>query len=126
MSSKENKTDGAPQKRYNVQHDPFREIKMQQDVLNQAIEQHPNEPEIQDALRRQKAALGAHAVALKRERETLKNIHDGGGAYYSNLHHHGTLGQFLAHGDAKIAETKRNLGALAGKSTEKKPDAPTD
>jgi len=87
-------------------HDAFREIRQQQELLNKAIAQHPDDPEIQKALREQKDALGAEVSALKHEHEVLKGTKDGGGAFASNLRHSGGLADFLASGDAKVRVVK--------------------
>jgi hypothetical protein len=57
----------------NVQHDAFKEIKLQQEILNKAIQQHPNEPKIQDALRKQKDALGTEIYNLKQHNASISN-----------------------------------------------------
>lgn len=85
-----------------VQHDPIEDIKRQQEVFNQAIHQHENEPEIQDALRKQKDALGEMVKDYRHEQEVIKKHHDGGGAYAASLHHSGNLGDLLMSGDGKV------------------------
>lgn len=79
-----------------VDHDQVKDIESQLNVLNQAIKQHENEPDMQEALRKQKYILDEMKNEVMRERKEIdKQEHNGAGTYKSQLHHSGNLGDFL-------------------------------
>src|SRR6478609_1748618 len=96
-----------------VDHDPLEDIKNQQGSLNIAIQQHEGEPEIQDALRKQKDALGEMAKDYENEKEFLKEHKDGGGAWTASLHNSGNLGDTLSSGDGTVRTFTRTVNKFA-------------
>lgn len=91
-------------------HDPLADIKQQQDALNIAIAQHEGDPEIQDALRKQKDALGDAAAEYKHEKEAIKaHGDDGGGTRLSAMHHVGTIGDTLLEQADKVTKKTHKI-----------------
>jgi len=92
-----------------VDHDPLKDIKQQQEVLDKAIHQHEGDADIVDALKKQKAELGEMAKDYRSQNEQLKEHPDGGGAFLSSLHHSGNLGDVLSSGDGKTRVFTRTV-----------------
>ena len=104
---------------FEVKHDALKELKQQQDALSKAIQQHPDEPEIQDALRAQKDALGAEVKRLQGEHGALKasRTTDAGGAGVSSLYHEGGLADYLVSEDPHVKVIQHKVPDLSSKKS---------